>query len=85
VPFGVLQLLALAPVVWMTGRALMRRPTLGRWMAGYVLSLLAFTFFARFFNDNYVAVVVTLLLCIRPLGDRRVGTAPAAQAVRLAA
>jgi hypothetical protein len=85
VPFGVFQLLALAPVVWMTGRALMRRPTLGRWMAGYVLSLLAFTFFARFFNDNYVAVVITLLLCIRPLGDRRVGTAPAAQAVRLAA
>ena len=85
VPFGVFQLLALAPVVWMTGRAFLRRPSLGRWMAGYVLSLLAFTFFARFFNDNYVAVVITLLLCVRPLGDRRVAQARARQAVRLAA
>ena len=85
VPFGVFQLLALVPVVWMTGRAFLRRPSLGRWMAGYVLSLLAFTFFARFFNDNYVAVVITLLLCVRPLGDRRVAQAPARQAVRLAA
>ena len=54
-------------------------------MAGYALCLLAFTFFARFFNDNYVAVVITLLLCIRPLGDRRLEQAPAARSVRLAA
>src|SRR6267143_1817925 len=85
VPFGVFQLLALLPVVWLTGRAFLHRPSLGRWMAGYALSLLAFTFFARFFNDNYVAVVVTLLLCIRPLGDRRLEQAPAARSVRLAA
>ena len=85
VPFGVFQLLALAPVLLITARAFLRRPSLGRWMAGYVLSLLAFTFFARFFNDNYVAVVIALLLCVRPLGDRRVVPAPARQAVRLAA
>jgi hypothetical protein len=85
VPFGVLQLLAVAPVVWLTGRAFLRRPSLGRWMAGYVLCLLAFTFFARFFNDNYVAVVIALLLCIPPLGDRRVDPVPAAKALRLAA
>ncbi len=58
---------------------------MGRWMAGYALSLLAFTFFARFFNDNYAAVVITLVLCIRPLGDRRLVQAPAVRAVRLAA
>jgi Glycosyltransferase family 87 len=85
VPFGVFQLLALAAVLWMTGRAFVRRPSLGRWMAGYVLCLLAFTFFARFFNDNYVAVVIALLLCVRPLGDRRVVPALATQALRLAA
>ena len=85
VPFAAFQLLALAPVLWITSRAFLRRPSLGRWMAGYVLSLLAFTFFARFFNDNYVAVVIALLLCVRPLGDRRVVAAPARQAVRLAA
>ncbi|TMC63097.1 MAG: DUF2029 domain-containing protein [Chloroflexota bacterium] len=84
-PFGIVQLLALIPVVWLTGRAFLQRPSLGRWMAGYALSLLAFTFFARFFNDNYVAVVITLLLCIRPLGDRRLEQAPAARSVRLAA
>jgi len=54
-------------------------------MAGYVLCLLAFTFFARFFNDNYVAVVIALLLCVRPLGDRRVVPALAVPALRLAA
>jgi hypothetical protein len=85
VPFGVFQLLALAPVLWITARAFLRRPSIGRWMAGYVLTLLAFTFFARFFNDNYLAVVIALLLCVRPLGDRRVVPAPARQAVRLAA
>lgn len=84
-PFGVFQIVALVPVVWLTGRAFLRRPSLGRWMAGYALSLLAFTFFARFFNDNYVAVIITLLLCIRPLGDRRLEQAPAARSVRLAA
>jgi hypothetical protein len=68
-PFGAFQLLALVPVVWITGRAFLRRPTIGRWMTGYALTLLAFTFFARFFNDNYAAVVITLFLCIRPLGD----------------
>jgi hypothetical protein len=84
-PFGVFQIVALVPVVWLTGRAFLHRPSLGRWMAGYALSLLAFTFFARFFNDNYVAVIITLLLCIRPLGDRRLEQAPAARSVRLAA
>jgi hypothetical protein len=85
VPFGIVQLLTVVPVLCITGRAFLRRPTMGRWMAGYALSLLAFTFFARFFNDNYVAVVLALLLCIRPLGDRRVNPVPAPRAVRLAA
>jgi 4-amino-4-deoxy-L-arabinose transferase-like glycosyltransferase len=85
VPFGLFQLLAIVPAVWITGRAFLNRPSIGRWMAGYVLCLLAFTFFARFFNDNYVAVLITLVLCIRPLGDRRLDPAPAERAVRLAA
>jgi hypothetical protein len=84
-PFGIVQLLAVAPVLWITSRAFLRRPSIGRWMAGYALTLLAFTFFARFFNDNYAAVVITLALCIRPLGDRRLITVPAQRAVRLAA
>ena len=39
-------------------------------MGGYACLLLAFTFFARFFNDNYAGVVISLLLCVLPLGGR---------------
>src|SRR5207302_10060290 len=74
-PFGVFQLAAMIPVLWIGARAFLRRPTAARWMAGYSALLLAFTFFARFFNDNYLAVIITLLLCIRPLGDRRLAPA----------
>ncbi len=54
-------------------------------MAGYACLLLAVTFFARFFNDNYAAVVVTLLLCVLPLGDLSLAPTRAAQARRIAA
>jgi hypothetical protein len=47
--------------------------------------LLAFTFFARFFNDNYAAVVITLFLCVLPLGELSLASTPAVQAERPAA
>ena len=47
--------------------------------------LLAFTFFARFFNDNYAAVVITLFLLVLPLGDLSLAPAPAVEAERLSA
>jgi hypothetical protein len=84
-PFGLIQLAALIPVFWVMARAFLRRPTLARWMGGYALALLAFTFFARFFNDNYAGAVITLMLCIRPLGDVRLAPVPAEAAGRLAA
>ncbi|HEV2014601.1 MAG TPA: glycosyltransferase 87 family protein [Candidatus Dormibacteraeota bacterium] len=84
-PFGVFQLLALVPVVWITASAFLRRPTIGRWMAGYALALLAFAFFARFFNDSYVGVVITLFLCVRPVGDLSLKPAPSEQAGQLVA
>jgi hypothetical protein len=68
-PFGFFQIAAMLPVLWFAGRAFLRRPTAGRWMAGYAALLFTFTFFARFFNDNYVGVVITLFLCAAPLGD----------------
>ena len=68
-PFPVFQLAAMVPVLWLGARAFLRRPSMARWMAGYACLLFAFTFFARFFNDNYVGVVITLLLCVRPLGE----------------
>ncbi|HEY0492027.1 MAG TPA: hypothetical protein VGD57_00975, partial [Candidatus Dormibacteraeota bacterium] len=35
-------------------------PSIGRWMAGYVLVLFAFLFFSRFLNDSYLGVIVAL-------------------------
>jgi hypothetical protein len=84
-PFVIFQLAAVAPALWLTARAVFRRPTMGRWMAGYATVLLAFTFFARFFNDNYAAVVITLLLCVLPLGELSLASTPAVQAERRAA
>jgi hypothetical protein len=84
-PFLIFQLAAALPVLWLTARAFLRRPTIGHWMAGYAGVLLAFTFFARFFNDNYAAVVITLFLCVLPLGDVSLARAPAVEAERLSA
>jgi len=84
-PFGLVQLAALLPTLWVSVRAFLRRPSLLRWMGGYALVLLAFTFFARFFNDNYFGVVATLFLCVRPLGDLSLAPAMAEPAERLAA
>jgi Glycosyltransferase family 87 len=84
-PFVIFQLAAVVPVLWLSARTFLRRPTMGRWMAGYACVLFAFTFFARFFNDNYAAVVITLLLCVLPLGDLSLAPTPAVKAERLAA
>jgi len=84
-PFLIFQLAAVLPVLWLTARAFLRRPTMGRWVAGYACVLFALTFFARFFNDNYAAVVITLFLCVLPLGDMSLAPTPAVEAERLAA
>ena len=84
-PFTIFQFAVAIPVFWLTARAFIRRPTIASWMAGYAALLLAVTFFARFFNDNYAAVVITLLLCVLPLRDLSLAPAPAASVQRLAA
>jgi hypothetical protein len=84
-PFAILQFAAVAPLLWWTGRAFLQRPTLARWMMGYALSLLAFTFFARFFNDSHATLVLTLLLCAIPLGPLSLAPASPRRTERLAA
>lgn len=84
-PFGALQAIAMAPVFYVMARAFQQRLTLARWMAGYTLLLFAFTYFARFFNDNYVGVVIALMLSIRPLGGHRLVAAAQAEPGILAA
>jgi Glycosyltransferase family 87 len=83
-PFGLVQLAVVLPALWVSARAFLRRPSLIRWLGGYALLLLAFTFFARFFNDNYFGVDITLLLCIRPLGHVLLAPAATEPAERLA-
>ena len=84
-PFEIFELAAMLPVLWFGGRAFLRRPTIGRWMGGYAALLFAFTFFARFFNDNYVGVVIAMFLVAPPLGDRLLVAAGDTQSGRLAA
>jgi Glycosyltransferase family 87 len=84
-PFGIVQLAVAVPVLWLTARSFLRRPTIGCWMMGYASLLLVVTFFGRFFNDNYAAVVITLLLCVLPLGNLSLEPATAVQAEPIAA
>ena len=84
-PFGIFQLAVMLPTLWFGARAFVQRPTAARWMAGYAALLFVFMFFARFFNDNYAAIVITLFLCVGPLGDRLLVAAPAQPARSLAA
>jgi hypothetical protein len=68
-PFLLFQLAAMAPVLWFAGRALLRRPTLGRWVFAYTGLFAAFAFFSRFFNDSYAGVVIALILLALAFGD----------------
>lgn len=68
-PFGIFQLAAALPVLWIGVKALHHHPTLGRWIAAYTSLFLAFAFFARFFNDNYLGTILALAACIPALGD----------------
>lgn len=69
VPFWIFQLAALAVTLRLTIPWFLRRPSLGRWMTGSVATLLAMTFFARYFNDSHAALVLVLLAICVPLGD----------------
>ena len=63
-----LQLVAVVPILWVGLRALSRRPTLARLLAGSIGVTVAFLVFARFFSDNYVATLFALAACVPALG-----------------
>ena len=71
-PLGPLELGAAIPALWLTLRAFAKRPTLGHFLMGYCIALFAFLFFARFFADNYLAILIGLALCIPSLLSVRV-------------
>jgi hypothetical protein len=74
-PFGLVQLAAVLPVGYWAVRRLLTRPTVDRWLGGYTALLLAFAFFARFFNDSYVGVVLALLAATLAVGSTPLLTA----------
>ncbi len=68
-PFGIVQLAAILPTLWLGWRALKRQPTLGTWLAAYLGLFFAFAFFARLFNNNYFVGFLALAACLAPLGN----------------
>jgi hypothetical protein len=84
-PFGLWQVPAVVVTLLVAARRFLHRPTLGVFTAGYTLVFLAFVFFARFFNDSYVGVVITLALCAVPLSSASLPRPVMASARQLAA
>jgi uncharacterized membrane protein len=70
-PFGIFQVAAMLPALWLGVRLILRRPTLASWIGAYTLLLFAFAFFSRFFNDNYAGDVIALALCVPALRGMR--------------
>lgn len=68
-PFGLFQATAIAVALWFGGRAFLGRPTLRRFMVLYVALFFGLAFFARYFNDNHIGVLVALAFCCHPLGN----------------
>ncbi|HYS03313.1 MAG TPA: glycosyltransferase 87 family protein [Candidatus Eisenbacteria bacterium] len=68
-PFWAFQLVALALALAVTIPWFLRRPSAGRWLTGFAVTLFALTFFARFFNDSYLTLVLALFAACAPLGD----------------
>jgi hypothetical protein len=68
-PFWAFQLVALGLALGVTVPWFLRRPSAGRWLTGFVATLFAITFFARFFNDSHLTLVLALFAAGVPLGD----------------
>jgi hypothetical protein len=69
-PFGAFQAAAMLAATWFGLRLLLTAPTLRRWLVAYGALFFALAFFARYFNDSHLGVLIALALCCRPLGDR---------------
>lgn len=56
-PFAPIELAVATPIAIYTLRGLWREPTIARMLGGYALTLLAFLFFGRYFQGNYVGYI----------------------------
>jgi hypothetical protein len=68
-PFWAFQGVALGLALAVTVPWFLRRPSAGRWLTGFVATLFAITFFARYFNDSHLTLVLAMFAACVPLGD----------------
>jgi len=59
-PFAAIEIAVAAPIALYTLSRLWRTPTMARLVAGYALTLLAFLFFGRYFQGNYLGYILAI-------------------------
>ena len=59
-PFAVIEMLVAAPIALWTGHRLWVAPSIARMLGAYALTLLAFLFFGRYFQGNYVGYILAV-------------------------
>ena len=71
-PFLPFQAAGALIALWIGARRFIQLPSLGRWIAGYVLVLFTFLFFSRFLNDSYLGVILALTGAIPALAHESI-------------
>src|SRR5712692_2926775 len=59
-PFAAIEIAVATPIALYTLRKLWQRPTIALLLGGYSLTLLAFLFFGRYFQGNYVGYILAV-------------------------
>jgi len=82
-PFAVIELAVATPIaIWWLVR-LWRQPTIATLLAGYALTLLAFLFFGRYFQGNYLGFIAAVFTPVPFLAARRAPLRRARRSPRL--
>ena len=63
-PFAPIELAVATPIALYSLRVLWRTPTVSRMLGGYALTLLAFLFFGRYFQGNYLGYILAAATAI---------------------
>ncbi|HEX9268592.1 MAG TPA: hypothetical protein VF998_02000 [Candidatus Limnocylindria bacterium] len=80
-PFAAVEIAVALPIALFMAARLWREPTIPRMLGGYALTLLAFLFFGRYFQGNYLGYILALATPIPFLTMRR-ARRPARRAAR---
>src|SRR5207237_7255054 len=59
-PFAVIEIAVASPIALYTLWQLWKTPTITRMLGGYALTLLAFLFFGRYFQGNYLGYILAV-------------------------